>query len=137
MEHRKIYEVRSEIFQNLRNYIDDKVSYEVNVSQYKIDKTMPTIIFEMPRNELQSQSTNYTNTTRVLNFNINIYCYGKENSKPIVEELALLVCDVMEGFYHFKGGIIAVLPVLANQKPSYQANLRFTASYIPSQMKIY
>lgn len=137
MEHRRIYEVRDEIFENMRNYVKDKVPYSVYISQHKIDQSMPTITFEMPRNELQSKSTNYTNTTRALNFNINVYCYGKHNSKDIVEELALLVCDVMDGFYHFKGGIIAVLPVLANQQPSYQANLRFTASYIPSQMKIY
>lgn len=136
-EHSNMFDVQHEILNNLNNYIKKNVDYEVFVNTKKVREDMPTIIFEMPRNELQSRSTNYVNTTRLINFNINIYCYRKSNCKRIVEELAVLVCDVMEEYYHMKGGLIAILPILDNQQSSYQANLRFTASYIPSQLKIY
>ena len=136
-EHSNIFKLETEIFTNVKNYVESKINYEVYVNKSKIRKDMPTIIFEMPRNELQSRSTNYTNTTRNINFNINVYCYGKHNSRDIVEELSLLVCDVMNDYYKLKGGLIAILPTLDNQQPSYQANLRFTATYKPNSLKIY
>ena len=134
-----IFEPNKQVFEFLRNYIKEKASVDTWVGRVKIVKDdKPIVVFEEARNELDTQSTTYDNTTRLLNYNINIYCSKKANSYEISQELAQLVVEVMQGYYHMSGGVIGIIPVFDTpNKPSFQTNLRFTASYIPSKLKIY
>lgn len=137
-EIRNILLPQKEIFANLKEYITNNASVETWVGRKKIKKNSPIIVFEEPRNELQSRSTTYDNTTRIMNYNINVYCSKLTNSYEIVQELAILICELMQGYYHMTGGIIATIPTYEdNDANSYQVNLRFTTRYKPSQNKLY
>ena len=137
-EVRNMFKPNQEILQNLQNYIKENSSIDVWIGRKKIDTKNPIIIFEESRNELLSKSTTYDNTKRILNYSINIYCEKLKNSYEIVHELAVLVCELMQDYYHMDGGLIAVLPVFdETDKNGWQANLRFTVRFIPNRSKLY
>lgn len=127
-----------EIFNNLKKYISEKASIKTWVGRNKVDNQNPMIVFEESRNEIYSRSTTYNNITRVLNYNINIYCKNLPNNYEIVQELTILVCELMQNFYKMSGGLIGKFPTFdITDKTSYQANLRFTTHYIPKGLKLY
>lgn len=127
-----------EILNNLKDYIKAHSSVETWVGRVKVENQNPMIVFEEARNELGSRSTTYDNTTRIMNYSIDIYCHTLINSYQIVRELAVLVTMVMQGYYKMSGGLIGVIPNFdKNNSNSYQANLRFTTKFIPSKNKLY
>lgn len=126
-----------EILVNLNDYIQKNASVKTWVGRVKVNNTSPIVVFSEARNELQTRSTTYDNTTRIINYNINIYCEKLVNSYEIVEELIMLVTNVMQGYYNMTGGVIAIIPTFDDNKASYQANLRFTTRYIPRNKKLY
>lgn len=126
-----------EILVNLNDYIQKNASVKTWVGRVKVNNTSPIVVFSEARNELQTRSTTYDNTTRIINYNINIYCEKLVNSYEIVEELIMLVTNVMQGYYNMTGGVIAIIPTFDDNKASYQANLRFTTRYVPRNKKLY
>lgn len=126
-----------EILVNLNDYIQKNASVKTWVGRVKVNNTSPIVVFSEARNELQTRSTTYNNTTRIINYNINIYCEKLVNSYEIVEELITLVTNVMQGYYNMTGGLTAMIPTFDDNKASYQANLRFTTRYIPRNKKLY
>lgn len=133
-----MYLPNEEIFRNLKDYIQANASVETYVSRNKIIGKYPLIVFEEAKNELNTRSTTYNNTTRLLNYNINIYCNHRVDNFEICNELSMLVTKVMEGYYKMNGGVIATIPTYDDaNKTSYQINLRFTSRFIPSKNKLY
>lgn len=128
----------NEILTNLRDYITFKSKNKTWVGRNKVNNQNPMIVFKEARNELNSRSTTYDNTTRILNYNINIYCHSLPNSYQIVSELVILVCEVMQGYYKMDGGLIAdIMNYTENENTGFMANLRFTTRFIPNKNKLY
>lgn len=138
VETKNMFLPNEEIYENLKTYINSKASVETWVGRNKTEKQNPMIIFEEPRNELESYSTTYNNTTRVMSYNIEIYCSTLMNSYEIVKELALLVVEVMQVYYKMNGGLTAIIPTFDNKnKISYQATLRFSTRFKPNRNKLF
>lgn len=138
LEIENMFQPNEEILKNLQSYIKQNASVETWVGRNRTQNKNPIIVFQEARNELQSKSTTYDNTTRIMNYNINIYCSQNINSYDIVKELVVLVTKVMQGYYKMNGGLIAILPNFdGKDKIGYQANLRFTTRFIPSKLKLY
>ena len=138
LEIENMFQPNEEILKNLQSYIKQNASVETWVGRNRTQNKNPIIVFQEARNELQSKSTTYDNTTRIINYNINIYCSHNVNSYDIVKELVVLVTKVMQGYYKMNGGLIAILPNFdGKDKIGYQANLRFTTRFIPSKLKLY
>lgn len=136
-ETKNIFLPSKEIFENLKEFIKENSSIEVWIGRIKVEKDMPIIVFNEARNELTERSTSKNFTRRTLNYNINVYS-SDNNSFEIVQYLATLICHFMQDIYQMEGGIIATLPSFDIQnRPSYQANLRFTTRFIPSKNKLY
>lgn len=127
------------LFKRLKEYVEKNSNIEnVKVGRIIEDTEYPLIVFEEARNELESRSTTYDNTTRLLNYNIHIYCSKRQDSYSVVINLAELVIMFMQGINNMEGGLIGVIPSFDDKKKiSYQANLRFTCRYRPSELKIY
>lgn len=138
-ETKYVLEPKKQIFKYLRDYIMANASVSTWVGRVKIDDRSPMVVFEESRNELVNYSTTYDNTTRLLNYNINIYCSDlSEKTFKIAEEIEQLVIEVMEGVFHMQGGTIARIPTYdSNNKNCYQINLRYTTNYKPKELKIY
>ena len=134
----KLFLPNEEIYQNLKDYINHKASVSTKIVRVKILNEYPLIVFEEPRNELQSTSTTYDNTTRLLNYNINIYCSKRVDNYEVCKELVILITNVMQGYYKMQGGLIAtIFGFDETDKSSCRANLRFTSRYIPTLNKLY
>lgn len=137
-EIKNMFKPNNEIFTNLKDYINANASVNTWVGRIKSGKYNPVVVFEEYRNELNTRSTTYDNTTRIMNYNINIYCSELNNSYEIVNELVVLVIEVMQGYYKMTGGLVGVIPTYDDpNKVSYQANLRFTTRFIPTKEKLY
>ncbi len=139
-----IFEPYKEVYEVLKDYVETtynekhKGGSKVEVLKNKISQQTPVVIFSEPINRLQTESTTYDNTTRLINYDINIYCNKNNNSEQIVRELAILVIEVMQGYYRMNGGVVAIMPQFDSPlKDSYQANLRFTTNFLPSRNKLY
>ena len=128
----------NEIFTNLKEYINAHSKVQTWVGRNKIVVQTPMIVFKEPRNEIESRSTTYDNTSRLLNYNINIYCKDRKDSYQVIQELIVLVSEVMEGYYHMRGGVVAIIEGYDEKdKNSYLANLRYTTRYLPKVKKLY
>ena len=128
----------NEILSNLKDYISSKSKITTWVGRNKVDNQNPMVVFREARNELNSQSTTYDNTSRIMNYDIKIYCHTLPNSYSIVSELVLLVTEVMQGYYHMSGGLVAeIMNYKQNEATGFMANLRFTTRFIPSRNKLY
>ena len=141
-EIKNIFLPNKEILDNLNSYIKYNIKGtdipDVWVGRRKIDNKNPMVVFTETRNEEQSRSTTYDNTTRVMSYNVDVFCYSFKNSYDIATRLATMVCEVMQGYYKMKGGVIGVVPTFdQNKENPIRINLRFTARFIPSQNKIY
>ena len=137
-ETKNIFLPNKEIFEYLKKYIEDNASVSTWVGRNAVDNKNPMIVFEETRNELRKQSTTYDHTTRVMSYNINIYCSKLNNSYEIINELSTLVIEVMQSEYHLSGGLIAILPTFDDKnKISYKATLRFVANFQTNYNKIF
>lgn len=137
-EIKNMYLPSIEIFKNLKDYIQENASAEVYVSRNKVIGKFPLVVFEEARNELDTKSTTYDNTTRTLNYNINIYCNHRVDNFELCSEIATLITQVMQGYYKMSGGVIATIPTYDDaNKTSYQINMRFTSRFIPSKNKLF
>ena len=124
--------------ENLKSYINDNATLKTWVGKNKISNSNPMVVFKEARNELNTRSTTYDNTTRIMNYNINIYCNKRNDSREVVEELVVLVNEVMVGFYKMQGGLIAINDNYDDKnKNSCQANLRFTTKFMPKTKRLY
>lgn len=134
----KIFIPHNAIFNTLKKYIKDNASVDTYVGTNISLTQNPSIIFQEARNELQSRSTTYDYTTRIMNYNIDIYCKKLPNSYEIIQELVVLVTQVMEEMFKMQGGLIAIIPISdSTERISFQANLRFTIRYIPNENRVY
>ena len=98
-----------EIFENIKTYISAKSKYSPTIKKSVVDNVYPLVVFETNLNESDSISQDYyrLDQTRKLSFEINIFAVDKNgiNSNIICDELANLVCSVMQGYYLMQGGI--------------------------------
>lgn len=128
----------NEILNNLNNYIKNKYSISTWVGRIKVDNQNPMIVFRETRNELNSKSTTHDNTTRIMNYDIKVYCHTLPNSYNVVSELVVLICEVMQGYYKMTGGLVAdIMRYNDNEATGFMATLRFTTRFIPSRNKLY
>ena len=107
-EVKDMFKPQKDIFENLKSYINENATLKTWVGKNKISNSNPMVVFKEARNELNTRSTTYDNTTRIMNYNINIYCNKRNDSREVVEELVVLVNEVMVGFYKMQGGLIAI-----------------------------
>lgn len=137
-EIKNIFLPNEEIYQNLKDYINENASVSTKVARVKIRNEYPLIVFEEARNELNTTTTTYDNTTRLLNYNVNIYCSDRIDNFEVCQELVVLVTNVMQGYYKMQGGLVTFLTGFEEtDKSSCQANLRFTSRFIPTRNKLY
>lgn len=128
----------NEILQNLKDYISKKYKISTWIGRNKVDKQNPMIVFREARNELNSKSTTHDNTTRIMNYEIKIYCHTLANSYNVVTDLVMLVMEVMQGYYNMSGGLVGdIMNYKQNEATGFMASLRFTTRYIPSRNKLY
>lgn len=128
----------NEILNNLNNYIKNKYSISTWVGRIKVDNQNPMIVFRETRNELNSKSTTHDNTTRIMNYDIKVYCHTLPNSYNVVSELVILICEVMQGYYKMTGGLVAdIMRYNDNEATGFMATLKFTTRFIPSRNKLY
>lgn len=128
----------NEILTNLNNYIKNKSSISTWVGRIKVDNQNPMIVFRETRNELNSKSTTHDNTTRIMNYDIKVYCHTLPNSYNVVSELVILICEVMQGYYKMTGGLVAdIMRYNDNEATGFMATLKFTTRFIPSRNKLY
>ena len=152
-EIKNMFKPNIEIYQNLKDYIKSNASVETYIARNKISNKYPLIVFEEARNELNTRSTTYDNTSRLLNYNINIYCSNDEKSLEIVNELVVLLSyfpPPRNMFFHFtrnrlqnspvhplgrqgKNRLrISAEPIFINQVPFYLSRSeRIWPQYIP------
>lgn len=133
----KMFLPNNEILTNLKSYIETKFK-SAWIGRNKVSNQNPMIVFKEARNELNTKSTTYDNTTRIMNYNINVYCHTLPNSYQIVTELIILICEVMQGYYKMDGGLVGeIMNYKENEATGFIANLRFTTRFIPSKNKLY
>ena len=134
----KMFLPNNEIMDNLKDYINSKASVKTWVGRLKVNNQNPMIVFREARNELNSTTTTYDNTTRIMNYEIKVYCHSLPNTYSIVSELVLLICEVMQCYYHMTGGLVSeIMNYTENEATGFMATLRFTTRFIPSRNKLY
>ncbi len=101
------------IFNFLKKHIENKNKYNAIVMKGVVDETYPLVVFEVNSNvtESVSQDKFRLDQTRNVSFEISVFAIneGKTNSSIICDELANLVCEVMNGYYLMQGGVDAQL----------------------------
>lgn len=106
-----------EIFNNIKKYIQAKYvkkqNEQVEIKKNIVDNTYPLVVFETNANtsDYITQDTFRLDQVRNLSFEISIFAINinQINSSVICDELANLVCQVMNGYYGMQGGIDAKL----------------------------
>lgn len=102
-----------EIFEVLSNHIAKHNQYNAKVKRNVIENVYPLVVFEENTNTLDTitQDRYRMNSVRNLSFEISIFAININNvdSGVICDELADLVCDVMQDYYLMNGGIDAKL----------------------------
>lgn len=108
-----MFNVKQEIFETLKKYIERKSQYKPKVMRAVVEETYPLVVFESNSNILESitQDRLRLNEVRNISFEISIFAIniGATSSQLICEELADLVCEVMNRHYLMQGGIDAKL----------------------------
>ena len=72
-EVKDMFKPQKDIFENLKSYINENSTLKTWVGKNKISNSNPMIVFKEARNELNTRSTTYDNTTRIMNYNINTF----------------------------------------------------------------
>ena len=130
----------NEIYQLLREYIVKKSKYNPSVLKNVIDNKYPLVVFENNTNTLdyRTQDRYRLNQVRSLSFEINIFAITQNNidSSIICDELANLVCDVMQEYYGMQGGLDAKLKNINSSKATKYV-LHFTCKVDVRRNKIY
>lgn len=106
-----------EIFNNIKKYIQakyvSKSNEQVEIKKNIVDNTYPLVVFETNANtsDYITQDTFRLDQVRNLSFEISIFAINinQINSSVICDELANLVCQVMNVYYGMQGGIDAKL----------------------------
>lgn len=106
-----------EIFNNIKKYIQakyiSKSNEQVEIKKNIVDNTYPLVVFETNANtsDYITQDTFRIDQVRNLSFEISIFAINinQINSSVICDELANLVCQVMNVYYGMQGGIDAKL----------------------------
>lgn len=130
----------NEIYQLLREYIVKKSKYSPSVLKNVIDNKYPLVVFENNINTLdyRTQDRYRIDQVRSLSFEINIFAITQNNidSSIICDELANLVCDVMQEYYGMQGGLDAKLKNINSSKATKYV-LHFTCKVDVRRNKIY
>ena len=135
----EITNVQTSVFENLKKYLQENSQYSPTMTTRIIENANPLVVFEETRNETFVRTTNYVNRDRILNYTINIFADDIEEvgSPTICRELAQLISEVMEDYYHATGGITGTIPRYNETYNTYQIQMRYTLKYIPSKAKLY
>ena len=130
----------NEIYQVLKEYIAKKSKYNPFVLKNVIDNKYPLVVFENNVNTLdyRTQDRYRLDQVRSLSFEINIFAITQNNidSSIICDELANLVCDVMQEYYGMQGGLDAKLKNINSSKATKYV-LHFTCKVDVRRNKIY
>lgn len=130
----------NEIYQLLKEYIVKKSKYNPSVLKNVIDNKYPLVVFENNVNTLdyRTQDRYRLDQVRSLSFEINIFAITQNSidSSIICDELANLVCDVMQEYYGMQGGLDAKLKNINSSKATKYV-LHFTCKVDVRRNKIY
>ncbi len=130
----------NEIYQLLKEYIVKKSKYNPSVLKNVIDNKYPLVVFENNVSTLdyRTQDRYRLDQVRSLSFEINIFAITQNNidSSIICDELANLVCDVMQEYYGMQGGLDAKLKNINSSKATKYV-LHFTCKVDVRRNKIY
>lgn len=130
----------NEIYQLLKEYIVKKSKYNPSVLKNVIDNKYPLVVFENNINTLdyRTQDRYRIDQVRSLSFEINIFAITQNSidSSIICDELANLVCDVMQEYYGMQGGLDAKLKNINSSKATKYV-LHFTCKVDVRRNKIY
>lgn len=135
----EITNVQTSIYKNLKEYLTKNSNYSPTITTRIIENANPLVVFEETRNETYVRTTNYVNRDRILNYTINIFAddIDEAASPTICRELAQLISEVMEDYYHAEGGITGTIPRYNDTSNTYQIQMRYTLKYIPNKAKLY
>ena len=126
-----LFLVQDVVYNFLKDYIKNKVDFEVDVLKSKVaEQEKPLIVFSENQNGLFSTTTNYEHNIRMLSYDIDIYCKGVQ-FEQIAKTLSSLVVNVMERHFKMNGGIVGVLPRYKGEPNTIQVNLKYTTKYDP------
>ena len=135
-----IYTKEKEIYQILQKYIEKKSEYNPIVLTKTVDNTYPLVVFETNSNKsnLITQDMYRLDRVRNLSFEISIVAINKGtiSSEAICDELADLVCDVMQDYYRMQGGLDAKLKNINTAKATKYV-LHFSCKWNVRQNIIY
>lgn len=135
-----IYTKEKEIYQVLQKYIEKKSEYNPIVLTKTVDNTYPLVVFETNSNtsNLITQDMYRLDRVRNLSFEISIVAINKGtiSSEAICDELADLVCDVMQDYYRMQGGLDAKLKNINTAKATKYV-LHFSCKWNVRQNIIY
>lgn len=135
-----IYTKEKEIYQILQKYIEKKSEYNPIVLTKTVDNTYPLVVFETNSNtsNLITQDMYRLDRVRNLSFEISIVAINKGtiSSEAICDELADLVCDVMQDYYRMQGGLDAKLKNINTAKATKYV-LHFSCKWNVRQNIIY
>ena len=130
----------NEIYQLLKEYIVKKSKYNPSVLKNVIDNQYPLVVFENNVNTLdyRTQDRYRLDQVRSLSFEINIFAIKQNNIDRcmLCDELANLVCDVMQEYYGMQGGLDAKLKNINSSKATKYV-LHFTCKVDVRRNKIY
>lgn len=133
-----------EIFNNIKKYIQakyvSKSNEQVEIKKNIVDNTYPLVVFETNANtsDYITQDTFRLDQVRNLSFEISIFAINinQINSSVICDELANLVCQVMNGYYGMQGGIDAKLKNI-NPAKATKYVLHFNCKWNVKQNTLY
>lgn len=129
-----------EIYQTIKSYVIKHSIYNPQVLKNVVDNTYPLVVFETNTNTIDSitQDMYRLDQVRNLSFEISIFAINLDNvsSETICDELANLVCDVMQGGYTMQGGIDAKLKNINTAKATKYV-LHFNCKWNVRQNRIY
>lgn len=133
-----------EIFNNIKKYIQAKYvkkqNEQVEIKKNIVDNTYPLVVFETNANtsDYITQDTFRLDQVRNLSFEISIFAINinQINSSVICDELANLVCQVMNVYYGMQGGIDAKLKNI-NPAKATKYVLHFNCKWNVKQNTLY
>lgn len=133
-----------EIFNNIKKYIQakyiSKSNEQVEIKKNIVDNTYPLVVFETNANtsDYITQDMFKLDQVRNLSFEISVFAINinQINSSVICDELANLVCQVMNVYYGMQGGIDAKLKNI-NPAKATKYVLHFNCKWNVKQNTLY
>lgn len=134
------FEKANEIYSNLKDYISNKSKFKPEIKRTVIKNIYPLVVFEELTNTLESvsQDCNSLEEMRNLSYEINIYAIPQNeiDADQICSEIANLVMNIMQKYYHMQGGLDARF-ININSSKATQYTLRFYCKWYMARNMIY